>query len=103
MLCRIYTFERDTAWRRVPIHACVSIAAVDAINRAIDAPDDIRYEELTDPHNPRPIIAVLFRTPEQVLQMDRFIAAHLEFSGIKVGIMRAPRRRRGPLAPPRAA
>ena len=103
MLCRIYTFEREAAWRRVPIHACVSVAAVDAIVAAIDASDDIRYEELTDPHNPRPIIAVLFRTVEQLLRMDRLIAAQLEFSGIKVGIMRAQRRRGGPLAPPRAA
>jgi len=105
MLCRIYTFERDTAWEHMPLHACVSTAANDAIAAASYAQDGVRHEELTDPHNPRPMIAVLFQNAEQMLRMDRIIGAALKLGGIKVGVMRMPRRRpgSGPLAPPRAA
>lgn len=87
MLGRVYTFERDGA-EQVASES-VSKTAINAVVAAINDTPGIRYEELTDPDNPRPIIAMLFADSRRMQQFDELVAATLKLSAIKVSVAHA--------------
>jgi hypothetical protein len=89
MLSRIYLVERDTASDILPAHKSVSRAARVAIVAAINEHPGIRYEELTDPHNRKPVIAVTFNDELSMDHFDGLIEATFSLTGIRVRVMRA--------------
>ena len=66
MLGRVYTFERDEQTNALHGLEVVSSSAVNAIVAAINDQPGIRFEELTDADNPRPVIVVLFAGAKQM-------------------------------------
>jgi hypothetical protein len=59
-----YIFERDEHIPEGSIQQTVSVRAQAAIVAAAADQPEIRHEELTDPSNPYPVIAVVFADPE---------------------------------------
>jgi hypothetical protein len=87
MLGRVYTFERDAAADVLPQHDLVSQAAIDAIVAAINEQPGVRYEELTDFENAKPVFAVNFANPVCMDHFDRFIEATLKLGGVRIAAM----------------
>lgn len=84
MLVRVYTFERDAQADTLPADARVSTAAIGALIAAINERFGIQFEELTEPDNHRPVIAVLFAGPVCRHHFDGLIEATLKLSGVRI-------------------
>jgi hypothetical protein len=87
MLGRVYTFERDAEKDSFPAHELVSQVAIDALVFAINQLPGLRYEELTDFENIRPMFAVSFANEECMKRFDHLIGATLKIGGLKVAAM----------------
>jgi len=87
MSVRVYTFERDHASEVLGPAACVSSAAAAALTAAINE-RPIRFEQLTEPGNPHPVMAVLFADPICMQHFDGLIDATLKLSGVRALSMR---------------
>lgn len=87
MLGRVYTFERDERTDALHGLELVSASAVNAIVAAINDQPGIRFEELTDPDNPRPVIVVLFAGAKQMQYFDELIEPALRLSGVHARIV----------------
>src|SRR6476659_220624 len=83
MPVRVYKLERNAATDMLPAGQSVSAAAAIALAAAINGQAGIRFEELTEPNNPRPIVAVIFADPFCRQHFDSLIEATLELSGIR--------------------
>lgn len=83
MSVRVYKFERNAATDLLAPEHSVSAAAADALTAAINGQPMIRYEELTESNNPRPIVAVVFADPICMQHFDSLIEATLELSGVR--------------------
>lgn len=82
MAVRIYKFEKNAESDILPRGVSVSAAAGEALAAAING-QPIFCEELTEPGNARPIVAVVFADPLSVQHFDSLIEATLELSGIQ--------------------
>jgi hypothetical protein len=90
MLGRVYTFERDPSSDLFPTTELVSTAAVRAVVAAINDQPGIRYEELTDSDNARPILALLFADALRMERFDRLIEATLKLCGVRISVVHGP-------------
>ena len=90
MLGRVYTFERDQSSALFPTVELVSTAAVRAVVAAINDQPGIRYEELTDSDNPKPIVALLFADAVRMAHFDGLIEVTLKLCGVRVCGMHGP-------------
>jgi hypothetical protein len=90
MLGRVYTFERDPSSVLFPTTELVSTAAVRAVVAAINDQPGIRYEELTDSDNAKPIIALLFADALRLQHFDGLIEATLKLCGVRVHVVHGP-------------
>ena len=86
MLGRVYTFQRDFTVDFPPYAETVAAAAVNAIVAASNALGGIRYEELTEADNPRPIVAMLFPDAARMPQFDALLGAALAPRAITVTV-----------------
>jgi len=88
MLGRVYTFERDIEAADT-LHGLemVAASAVNAIVAAINDQPGIRYEELTDGDNARPVIVVLFSGPKQMEYFDELLEPALRLSAVRARIV----------------
>ena len=100
MLGRVYTFERDHSSVVFPTIELVSTAAGRAVVAAINEQEGIRFEELTDSDNPKPIIALLFSDVVRMEHFDRLIDATLKLCGVRVSVVHGPEARELALPPP---
>ena len=89
MLGRVYTFERDESADQLHGLELVSASAVNAIVAAINDQPGIRFEELTDSDNPRPVIVVLFAGARQMEFFDELILPALRLTGVRAKIVHA--------------
>ena len=89
MLGRVYTFERDLSSANGATCESVSATAINAVIAAINDTPGIRYEELTESDNPRPIIAMLFADSKRMASFDELVAATLRLSAITVSVAHA--------------
>jgi len=87
MLGRVYTFERDEQTDALHGLELVSASAVNAIVAAINDQPGIRFEELTDGDNPRPVIVVLFAGSKQMQYFDELIGSALRLSGVRARVV----------------
>src|SRR5579871_1195035 len=87
MLGRVYTFERDIEADTLHGLELVSASAVNAIVAAINDQPGIRYEELTDGDNARPVIVVLFAGPKQMEYFDELLQPALRLSAVTARIV----------------
>ena len=87
MLGRVYTFERHEQTDALHGLELVSSAAVNAIFAAINDQPGIRFEELTDSDNPRPVIVVLFAGAKQMQYFDELISPALRLSGVRARVV----------------
>ena len=87
MLGRVYTFERDEQTDALHGLELVSASAVNAIVAAINDQPGIRFEELTDTDNPRPVIVVLFAGAKQMQYFDELIGSALRLSGVRARVV----------------
>src|SRR5579859_4034189 len=87
MLGRVYTFERDIDADTLHGLELVAASATNAIVAAINDQPGIRFEELTDGDNARPVIVVLFAGPKQMEYFDELLDAALRLSAVRVRIV----------------
>ena len=87
MLGRVYTFEHDIDADTLHGLETVSASAVNAIVAAINDQPGIRFEELTDGDNARPVIVVLFSGPKQMEYFDELLEPALRLSAVRARIV----------------
>ena len=87
MLGRVYTFGRDEHTDALYGLELVAASAVTAIVAAINDQPGIRFEELTESDNPRPIIVVLFAGAKQMEYFDELIEPALRLSGVRARVV----------------
>ena len=87
MLGRVYTFERESGADAEYGLETVAASAVNAITAAINDQPGIRYEELTDGDNARPVIVVLFAGPKQMDYFDELLEAALRLSAVRARVV----------------
>jgi len=87
MLGRVYAFERDEHTNALHGLELVAASAVNAIVAAINDQPGIRFEELTDSDNPRPVIVVLFAGPKQMEYFDELIDPAMRLSGVRARVV----------------
>jgi len=84
----VYMFER--VGTQTGSKEPVSEAASRAIQAAINDREGIRYQELTDPANPKPVFAVLFADPELRASFDQLFASALKLCGLRANLAHEP-------------
>lgn len=87
MLGRVYTFECDEQTNALHGLELVSASAINAIIAAINDEPGVRFEELTESDNPRPIVVVLFAGRKQMQYFDELIGPALRLSGVRARVM----------------
>ena len=88
MLGSVYTFE-SASGEAVPNVGLVSELAARAIEVGINEHPGIRYQELTDPTNPKPVFAVFFPDSIQKGFFEDLFGRALEVCGLRVNIVHA--------------
>src|SRR5437868_6045165 len=84
----VYVFER--VGTRTGSNESVSIAASRAIEAAINDRQGIRYQELTDPANRKPIFAVLFAGAELRASFEKLFESALNLCGLRANLAHEP-------------
>jgi len=87
MLGCVYMFESDGT----PVDgAATSISTMisRAIETGINERPGIRYQELTDPSNPKPVFAVMFTDAGQKTLFDNLFEPALKLCGVRVSSLR---------------
>lgn len=85
MLGCVYMFEKT------PAHGAeqaVSTLVIKAIEASINERPGIRYQELTDPSNAKPIFAVLFADLGHKALFDNLFEPALKLCGLRVSVLR---------------
>ena len=88
MLGRVYIFEREQALDAGLFIETLSSRVLEAVSQAMKARSEIRFEELTDPHNARPMVAMLFDRVADIVPFDRQLRALLAKEGVRVRVLR---------------
>ena len=86
----VYMFESEGARNDITPQQTASMAAATAIAAGINDRTGIRYQELTDPGNPKPVFAVLFENFRDKEQFESLFEPALKLSGLRVSMMSAP-------------
>ena len=84
----VYTFESEGNQEAIG-EPSVSVKAGRAIEAGINEHPGMRYQELTDPGNPRPMFAVLFAEPQQQDFFETLFQPALKLCGLRVAATRA--------------
>jgi len=87
MPAAIYAFQ--CAERGFEAEFSTSARAKAAIEAAINERPGFRYQELTEPHNPKPMFAVSFTNDSTKIMFEGLFARALELSGLRVNLVRA--------------
>lgn len=86
----VYMFESEGAQNVGTPQQTASVAAATAIAAGINDRTSIRYQELTDPANPKPVFAVLFENFRDKEQFERLFEPALKLSGLRATTTSAP-------------
>lgn len=86
MLGCVYMFENDGT--PASVAEAISTVASRAIEASISQWPDIRFQELTDPSNSKPIFAVLFAEVGQKALFDNLFEPTLKLCGLRVSVLR---------------
>ena len=88
MLGCVYMFEREGT--PGDIQHAISVIATRAIEAGINERPGIRYQELTEPTNPKPVFSVLFNDPSEKPPFDSLFERALKLCGLRVTTLRVP-------------
>lgn len=84
MPSRVYTFSRDRKTSDIETTRLASTDAIISIAVASAGLAGISYEELTESHNPRPMVAVSFTQPTQLQTFSNRLSAALHVRGLRI-------------------
>ena len=87
----------------LPRDARVSSAATAALVAAINERPGIQFEELTEPCNHHPVVALLFTGPVCMQHFDGLIEATSKVAGVRICAMQELKPRRWPRSVPARA
>ena len=88
MLGYVYMFERDGTPTGGADQA-ISTVASRAIEAGVNEQPGIRYQELTDPSNPKPVFAVLFAEARLKTLFENLFEPALKLCGLRISTLRA--------------
>ena len=89
MLGKVYIFEREQRPGDHRPAGALSPWVRAAIRAAAKSNSGIRIEELTDPHNARPVVAILFEGAVPTEPFERRLKALLAKDGVRVRVIRS--------------
>ena len=88
MLGCVYMFESEGTSGGT--EQAISVIATRAIEAGINERPGIRYQELTEPANPKPVFSVLFDDPRQKPLFENLFEPAVRLCGLRVSTLQVP-------------